>query len=124
MRRQKEGLTGVAVKELEWHVPPEFDALAQEEPELWRLFGEVTAVAVEQDGLDTPFCANHLWYRDFKPEVTRLVGWLRKGHPVLGTSQAYNTAYQTLWEILPDCRHEGLCRWEPPRPRAEASETR
>jgi hypothetical protein len=109
----------MGVEELEWDIPPEFDALAQEEPDLWRLFGNATAVAIEQEEQDTPFCANYLWYREFKPEVVRLVGYSRKGHPTLGTSQAYATAYHTLWDLLPDCRHEGLCSWEPPRRRAD-----
>lgn len=36
------------------------------------------------------------------------------GHGVLWTSEAYDVAYEHLYGILPDCRHEGSCWTRPP----------
>lgn len=60
------------------------------------------------------FCANKVWYGgDFlalRERMSRLVGWDRKtGYFILGTSEAYDIAYDKLYSALPDCQHEGLC---------------
>lgn len=57
---------------------------------------------------DKYFCANHVWYRKLKPELVELVGNYREkeGDPFLYTSEAYDLAYQTVYDALPNCRHE------------------
>jgi hypothetical protein len=65
---------------------------------------------------DENFCANEVWYGKghdggVRERVSRLVGWDRRPDPVLGTEEAYDVAYDALYEELPDCKHsEGLCR--------------
>jgi hypothetical protein len=43
--------------------------------------------------------------------MSRLVGWTaqRDGVGVLTTSRAYDLAYHTLYQSLPDCRNRCLC---------------
>jgi hypothetical protein len=41
-----------------------------------------------------------IWYRTLKPQITSLVGDLRKPHPVLGTHDAYDAAYDTCLAAL------------------------
>ena len=54
------------------------------------------------------FCANHLWYDVFKPRLTQLVGWsCRRKNPALRSSEAWDTAYRKLYDVLPDCRDCG-----------------
>ena len=61
------------------------------------------AKAVKGDG--EHFCANTVWYDDFKPELCTLVGWEASGtNPLLHTPQAYDLAYRKIYETLPDCR--------------------
>lgn len=65
---------------------------------------------------DEDFCANEVWYGrgddgGVKEKVAQLVGWDRKPDPVLGSEEAYDIAYDALYDELPDCRHpEGGCR--------------
>ena len=58
------------------------------------------------------FCANEIWYRrgGLKGMLSRLVGYCRKDHEILGTCEAYDVVYQHLWHLLPDCHHDGDCR--------------
>lgn len=89
-----------------------FDRLAKIEPELKRLLDEAKAT----DGSAPMFCANSVWYGygghpGLKPRLRRLVGWesgLPKGHE-LRSSKAYDTAYLTIYEALPDCSGDCLC---------------
>jgi hypothetical protein len=37
-----------------------------------------------------------------------LVGW-SAANPKLRSEEAYDVAYDTLYELLPDCNHEGWC---------------
>ena len=78
--------------------------LARLEPQLAALLVEARAV----DGRDPHFCANRVWYRDFKPRLLGLVGWALKERPgaapVLATSEAYSLATETLYDALPGCR--------------------
>jgi hypothetical protein len=60
------------------------------------------------------FCAHAHWYgrRDsgFKGELCGIVGW-DSANPdaALRTTEAYDVAYHHLYDLLPDCRHDGMC---------------
>jgi hypothetical protein len=84
---------------------PTWDELVDAEPRLGQLLAE--AQAVKDEG-GPSFCANTIWYRRFKPRLSALVGWDRKGHPVLGGELAYDVAYRIVYNALPDCR-DCLC---------------
>lgn len=63
------------------------------------------AAAIYDDGRNSAFCANTFWYRQFKPQLTSLVGWdSRLDDKAFHTSEAYSAAYQTIYNALPDCR--------------------
>jgi len=83
----------------------EWDSLVLLEPQLEALAKEVQAIKVDPA---KAFCANRAW-RPFRAEVIRLVGWSARtpnaaANPTLKTSDAYDVAYQTLYNLLPDCR--------------------
>ena len=86
---------------------------------------------------DEDWCRNRVWYEVLKPQLVRTVGWVReliapsrecelrsctieelleerakgrKDDPFLRTEEAYDIAYDHLYSVLPDCRHEGPCR--------------
>jgi hypothetical protein len=82
-----------------------FAELASIEPQLATLLKEARRV----EPSDT-FCANAVWYRQFKPRLLSLAGWEAE-NPILRSSEAYDVAYETIYEALPDCRHESsvLC---------------
>lgn len=85
-----------------------WDELVAREPRLAELRRRIAAVRAGPD-----FCANHLWYgrRGFKAEMAGLVGMhAESDDAALGTAAAYDVAYHTLYELLPDCRHDGWCR--------------
>jgi hypothetical protein len=89
---------------------PTFDVLCKLEPRLLELKAAISAV--KDDGGESGFCANYHWYYTpiGKSGVSRLVGWERKGGPAeLRTMQAYEVATDALYNLLPDCRHEGWC---------------
>jgi len=81
-----------------------FEKLCELEPGLLELYRQ--ACAVKDDRRKRSFCANAIWYREFKPVLVQLVGWTaRKQDPVLRTSEAYRLAYDTIYHALPDCRN-------------------
>jgi len=55
------------------------------------------------------FCANQIWYRrgGLKSKMMKLAGYGAPG--ILGTPEAYDIAYQKIYNALPDCRHDGWC---------------
>jgi hypothetical protein len=61
-----------------------------------------------------PFCANALWYGygdpdfSFKERVNRYAGWGADA-PELRSGAAYDIAYEYLYDLLPDCNHDGWC---------------
>jgi hypothetical protein len=64
------------------------------------------------------FCANEEWYGcgahnygwGLKRELAKLVGYQRSDeHPVLSTEHAYDLAYDTIYEALPNCRGSCAC---------------
>jgi hypothetical protein len=59
------------------------------------------------------FCANAVWYgyaghRGIKPFLLGMVGW-EAGDERLRTEAAYDIAYDTIYEALPDCRGRCAC---------------
>ncbi len=87
---------------------PTWEDLAAREPRLTQLRRAVEQVTAE-DG--QRFCANEYWYAsaggpNFRGQMMRLVGWHAENpDPVLHTMAAYDTAYETLYALLPDCRN-------------------
>ena len=73
------------------------------EPRLLALYDEAKAV----DGNAEHFCANTVWYERFKPRLFSLVGW-ECGNPAIRTQEAWDLAYETIYEALPPCR-DCLC---------------
>jgi hypothetical protein len=91
-----------------------FEELAELEPGLAELLREAEAVR-ELLPAGARFCANAYWYgykghRGMKKRLVELVGWLapEDGPPELRTMSAYDTAYETIYEALPDCHG---CDW-------------
>ena len=82
-----------------------FGVLVRHEPRLLELLNEASAVK----GKEKYFCANRLWHKDFKPRMEQMVGMhLAKNAPaIMRTSKAYDCAYDTLYSVLPDCKHPG-----------------
>lgn len=76
-----------------------FYELMIEEPGLAQLANDIKKV----DGTGQNFCANFVWYKQFKPRLIKLVGDFAT-NPVLHTRKAYDEAYQTLYKMLPDCK--------------------
>lgn len=86
-----------------------WDRLVALVPELLTLREEV-----ERNKAHEGFCANEVWYgpAGYRRQVIELVG-ANSGHldPWVRTSEAYDTAYRTLYNLLPDCDHEDtICR--------------
>lgn len=52
------------------------------------------------------FCANRIWYGLFKPRLLEMVGWESKIE-MLGTTEAYDLAYEKIYAALPHCRDCG-----------------
>ncbi len=88
--------------------------LVEREPRLADL--RIVAERVRDAG-DGSFCANASWYGyggqlGLKPRLLRLVGWgAQSRDPVLRSCDAYDVAYQTLYDLLPDCRGCGCVDW-------------
>jgi hypothetical protein len=85
-----------------------FDQLCRIEPAPRRLEADVIAAAkVERRKRNR--CANRVWYGRFANGFKgRVVGWYRfdkDGPPELGTQAAYDTAYEHLYRLMPDCRN-------------------
>jgi hypothetical protein len=72
------------------------------EPELAALEQEIRQVQAEPN-----FCANRSWYRDFKPRLRKLVGRHSGCSGYLGGPEAYGVAYDHLYNLLPNCSHQG-----------------
>jgi hypothetical protein len=89
----------------------DWEQLCKLEPELRTLYRR--AKAIKDDGKAGWFCANRVWYGNaiedgLKSTLLRLVGHSaakKEKHPLLATSQAYDLAYETIYEVLPGCRN-------------------
>jgi hypothetical protein len=92
--------------------PWTFRALARREPRLRDLLAEARA---HHQNLGPVFCANAVWYgyTGFQPglkeRLSCLVGWAAERGGDLRTSEAYDVAYHTIYQALPDCRGRCLC---------------
>jgi hypothetical protein len=91
--------------------------LTRLEPRLCLLHAEVSRVRDTRES--RWFCANREWFSRFKAQMCRLVGWSRigGGPDVLYTPEAYDLAYQTLYDLLPNCRNCGCPTWPAHIPR-------
>lgn len=87
-----------------------FKAIARIEPALIELERKVRDHAKANAGAEA-YCANENWYgpRNFRAAVVRLVGW-EATNPMLRNPNAYDVAYDYLYSLLPDCRHDDGCR--------------
>jgi len=88
-----------------------FADMAVMEPELQELLDEAKRVSV-----DRRFCRNHAWYSylnepdRFKNRMLKLVGFNSQSKaPLMHTSEAYDLAYKTIYEVLPPCQHVHPC---------------
>jgi hypothetical protein len=86
--------------------------LVRREPRLAELLQEARTV----DDSDPHFCANAVWYgyngyAGLKGRLCQLVGWdADTDDPILRTPEAYDLAYDTIYDALPPCRHCGCLR--------------
>jgi hypothetical protein len=86
--------------------------LVRLEPGLGPLLEEARAHHADRSAV---FCANAVFYgsadstRGLKRRLLRLVGRDSGRAGVLGTSVAYDVAYDTIFAALPDCRGECAC---------------
>jgi hypothetical protein len=86
-----------------------FDELCEREPALRRLYDAARAERRKRRGKH--YCANAVWYVRLKPRLLWLVGWQRPDRdPVLGSADAYDVAYDTIYDALPDCKDCGCLR--------------
>ena len=89
---------------------PTFAELVVFEPRLGQLLNELKAIKTQRR-----FCANSIWYGygqhpSYRAKMSSLVGWARRSHPILGTSAAYDVAYDALYGSLPNCRKGCACQ--------------
>lgn len=97
---------------------PTFQELVALEPQLYELYDRALSWQ-----LDTPeqFCPNALWYGfagvlpSLRNRVISLVAWHSGRDGILGTSEAYDVASQTIRSGLPDCEPGCACSGENPR---------
>ena len=80
-----------------------YEELCEIEPGLKELEAEIRAERPRPDGR---YCANMAWYRKYKPRLCLLVGWEAR-LPELRSMRDYDAAYQTLYDMLPDCNDCG-----------------
>ena len=84
-----------------------FADLVEMEPELGKLLDEAKS---HHQNTPDHFCANAVWYGyagwpGLKPRVAKLVGTeARLQGTILNTHLAYDIAYDTISDALPDCR--------------------
>jgi hypothetical protein len=89
-----------------------FVQLAALEPRLNDLLAEARAYHADTD---PDFCANAVWYgypgfgTGIKPRLCKLVGWGSGQCGYLRTKEAYDLAYETIYQALPDCRGRCAC---------------
>jgi len=92
-----------------------FKQIVAIEPRLGDLLKEAQSFHETAKGYPN-FCANEHFYgygsqpgMSLKHRVVALVGWMSP-RPELQTRQAYDEAYNTIYDALPDCRGKCACR--------------
>lgn len=80
-----------------------WDEMVKIEPTLQSLYER----AKKTDGSGKHFCANGIFYDEYKPLITSLVGFDARDEQ-LGTVECYDRAYQKIWSALPPCK-DCLC---------------
>lgn len=84
-------------------VVPTFEELAQLEPRLQELLTEAQATRRKRGYLAGKVWYGYGGYPGLKPRLLELVGWEREEeHTLLSTRTAYDVAYDTIYEALPD----------------------
>jgi hypothetical protein len=84
-----------------------FKDLVALEPRLQPLLDEARSY---HQNTAADFCANAVWYgyfdsRGLKERMSRLVGYeVPKSVGILSTEEAYDVAYDTIYQALPNCR--------------------
>lgn len=77
------------------------------EPRLTQLENDIKAHATRS--CDGEYCANVVWYREFKPRMLELVGDYCE-NPMMRGADRYMCCYDHLYKLLPNCKHEyGIC---------------
>lgn len=92
-------------------MPITYQQLAKLEPQLAALRQSAEALAKEESLRDVA-CGNRPWYqtRGLKDRLSTMVGMdARHPDPVVRSSDAYDVVYDTLYRLMPDCRHDGSC---------------
>lgn len=79
----------------------QWGALIEIEPMLGEL--QQRARDVKDEG-GSHFCANTVWYSEFKPTLVNLAGFEAK-HRHLRSTRAYELAYDAVYNELPACRN-------------------
>ncbi len=92
----------------------QFEKLCGMEPRLQALYKK--AKGMRDDPSRPSFCANAVWFgalgeEGLRGEMARLVGWFAE-NPELRTTEAYDIAYETLYQALPNCRACGCMAFE------------
>lgn len=81
--------------------------LAARQPRLSALRVRLEALLRRRD-----LCWDAVWYGEggVKQRLSMLVGWEVEGRDdVLSSEDTYDLVYDTLYGLLPDCRHDGAC---------------
>ena len=60
--------------------------------------------AEKDDKTKNWYCANRVWYPNYKPTVVKLVGWYSENLK-LKDEKTYENVYEYLYNLLPDCRN-------------------
>jgi hypothetical protein len=85
-----------------------WNILIKREPRLLALYRKASSYK-KFVGSGERWCANRVWYRDFKPELLKLVGYDAENW-LLNDSESYDIAYDKIYDALPDCNHDdGMC---------------
>jgi len=85
-----------------------FGKLARLQPDLLQILND----ALKIDSSDDPhFCAETIFYRQFKPRLKEFVGFnASTKNELLLSSRAYEIVLQTIHDALPDCRDCGCLK--------------
>jgi hypothetical protein len=109
MARQRRVAASPEAKRRRARLRREFTRISKLEPGLHQLCDQIRRV--KDDGTSPSFCANRVWYgagadtrNSFRNRMSQLVGWNAQVAS-LQTREAYDIAYQHLYDRLPPCRN-------------------